>query len=210
MEETRRRGRPVTFDRAIAISVVTEMFWRHGYEGTTLAMLTDALGVTAPTLYAAFGSKDQLYRAALANYRRPDEAVARNEPGPPSIYELVEQFLREKAFQFAGPSRPKGCMVASGMLRGGSEATAAAEATAEVRREALGEFVAMIERSRREGELQATVDCEALARFYTAVIQGMSVQAIDGADTNALHGIVDLALSVWPITLRSKIDQQAP
>lgn len=221
-EPSKRRGRPPSFDRPAALEGATELFWRHGYDGTSIAMLTQAMGCTPPTLYAAFGSKEQLYREVLAHYRDrdswspgshdeerlvspptlPAESPDRESPRAwPACYRTVERGLREAAVRFAAAGTPKGCLVAVGALQCGAEHRAVADATAAVRTDQLAAFVAELEQAKRDGELPADTDADAVARFYAAVAQGMAVQAIDGADAARLNALVDVALAAWPVAI---------
>jgi AcrR family transcriptional regulator len=175
------------------------LFWRHGYEGASIAGLTEAMGVTPPTLYAAFGSKEQLYREALAHHRASEgEASARVASDDTTAYAALEKFLRESARLFTDPSKPAGCMISIGSLRCAPENEAAKEAAAALRARALEGFTARLERARKSGEIPAATDIDALARFYTAMVQGMSVQALDGAGRAALDAMVDIAMAAWP------------
>jgi AcrR family transcriptional regulator len=195
-DPARLRGRPATFDRAAALKAATELFWRHGYEGTSIAMLTEATGFAAPTLYAAFGSKPALYREAITRYQAGDREREGGPEGPP--YRIVERFLHTVADQFTDPARPRGCMVATGSLRCGAEGQEAVAVAASMRAEGLKQFVALLEAAKRTGEAPAETDAAALAGFFMAVVQGMSIQAIDGADAASLHAIADAALAAWP------------
>ena len=193
----RRRGRPPTFDREAALDVAMALFWRYGYEGTTIAMLTEGAGFTAPTLYEAFGSKAALYREALSRYVAQEHRTA--EAGPAgSPRQMVEAYLREAARQFTDPERPRGCMVSTATLQCGADSRNAAEATAALRTSAFNAFVAQLQAAKFAGDLPQETDPEALARFYAAIEQGMSVQAIDGADEGRLNALVDIALMAWP------------
>lgn len=195
----RRRGRPPVFDRDAALIAAMRLFWRYGYEGVSIAMLTEAAGVTPPTLYAAFGSKLGVYREAVARYWSSGvSSQAAVGDHKLTAYAIVEAFLHTAADQYADPSRPPGCMVASGALRCGVDSQEAAEATAELRSAGVERFIGVLEAAKQSGELPAGTESAALARFYTAVLQGMSVQAIDGADAAALHAVVDQALLAWP------------
>jgi len=198
-ESPRRRGRPSTFDRQAALALATDLFWRHGFEGTSVAMLTEAMGVTPPTLYAAFGSKEALYRKALEHYLK----VARVGHGrvlreAPSARDAVEAYLRYAADHYADPSSPPGCMVANAALQCGQEGATVRDAVADLRTLLFRTFVARVEQGRLRGELPADIDARALARFYGAVLQGMSVQAADGATPAMLGEIVDAAMRAWP------------
>lgn len=196
MDETkRRRGRPATFDRAGALEAAVELFWRHGYDGTSISMLTEAMGVTPPTLYAAFGSKLGLYQEALARYRARERAAS-TKAG--SVYEKLEAFLRDAARRFTASGSERGCMIATGSLRCGPDGEAAVAAAAQLRGQSLREAMAGMQAAKADGSLPADVDAEALARFYTAVVEGMAVQATDGASVERLNAVVDLALAAWP------------
>jgi AcrR family transcriptional regulator len=198
-EQIRRRGRPRTFDCAAALDAAMRLFWRHGYEGTSIADLTKATGVTPPTLYAAFGSKEELYREALAHHRKSE--------GTPSVGVIsdetparagLESFLREAARVFTDPSKPAGCMISIGSLRCAPENEAARKAAAAFRAKAFDGFSARLKRAQKLGELPAGTDIDALARFYTAMVQGMSIQALDGASRAKLDAMVDVAMDAWP------------
>ncbi len=198
-QEVKRRGRPPTFDRDQALEVATELFWRHGYEGTSIALLTERMGITPPTLYAAFGSKACLYRHVFARLRelgRRGEGTSSPRPG--SLFRILEVHLRDAAVRFTDPARPRGCMVAVGGLQCGADNDHARETASAERITDLVDFVARIEDAKRMGDVAAATDPAALARFYAAVHQGMAVQAIDGASAAELNTIVDVALAAWP------------
>lgn len=199
METRKTRGRPRTFDRQAALDAAMELFWRHGYEGTSIADLTDAMGFTPPTLYAAFGSKEQLYRDVLERYlERGEQGRAGWQTEAGSTRELFEQYLRKVAERFTDPTRPAGCMVQTASLYCATENEGARTIAADMRAIGLAALVAVLERAQAAGELPAATDVRALARFYNAVIQGMSVQAIDGASAEDLNRVVDVALLAWP------------
>jgi len=198
MMTAKRRGRPASFDREAALEAAAALFGRHGYEGTSLTMLTTALGCTAPTLYAAFGSKEGLYRETLAAYRRKETEGPGDALKDLSPYEMVERHLREAARRLADKDRTDASMVAVGSLHcaPGNEATSAAAAAA--RAEGLRDFIARLEQAERQGQFADRIDAAAIAQFYTTVAQGLSVQAIDGATLDQLNAIVDMALAAWP------------
>ncbi|MBM7845340.1 TetR/AcrR family transcriptional regulator [Herpetosiphon giganteus] len=199
MQVTRPRGRPRTFDRQAALEAAMELFWRHGYEGTSIADLTTAMGFTPPTLYAAFGSKEDLYREViqfflLRSERRRMEAALEQS----SAYAMLRSYLYAAAENFTDPHTPAGCMVATAALQCATENQPIAQEVARIRQQMLLAFVERLNEAKTSGELPTTIDALALANFYTAIVQGMSVQAIDGANTNDLIAVVDLALSAWP------------
>jgi TetR/AcrR family transcriptional regulator, copper-responsive repressor len=194
-----RRGRPPAFDRTDALTAAMNLFWRHGFEGTSIAMLTKAMGVNPPTLYAAFGSKAELYRHTLTHYL----TVERREHGQlvqdaPTARQAVEAYLRFAARAYADPTGPPGCMVGAAALQCGEDAEEARDTVLGLRAMAYRAILRRIEQGKTAGELPVATDASALAHFYGAVIQGMSAQACDGADETVMNQIVEVALSAWP------------
>ena len=176
------------------------LFWRHGYEGASIAELTAAMGVAPPTLYAAFGSKAQLFREAMRHYHDTCGGLARVEDfvAEPQTYRALATYLRGIAQAFADPTHPPGCMVSTAGLHGAADSEAASRTAAEFRGQLIDLMQKKFEAAQRTGQLGAAIDAAALARFYTAVIQGMSAQACDGADAAALAGLAEVALAAWP------------
>jgi len=175
------------------------LFWRHGYEGVSIAQLTSAMGVKPPSLYAAFGSKEQLYREALQQYLGGlgRIGVASLEAAPTGR-DGVAGVLREAAHAFTRPGYPPGCMVGIGALRCGVENQVAAQETAALRKVSQAAIVRRLDRAKAEGELALDTDSDSLAAYFVTVVEGLSVQAQDGADRDRLLRIGDLAMSAWP------------
>ena len=198
-EPRRKRGRPRSLDRDVGLGVASRLFWEHGYEGTSIADLTQAMGVTPPSLYAAFGSKEELYRQAL-DYTIEHETKRRAEAlqGPMSAFEALEFYLYDVAEGFSNPGKPRGCMVSTAVLQHAEENEAVAREVAARREASIQCMKARFDRAVVEGELSTETDTDSLARFYSAVVQGMSAQACDGACTKILKSLVDLALRAWP------------
>ncbi|KAB8143124.1 TetR/AcrR family transcriptional regulator [Chloroflexia bacterium SDU3-3] len=199
MAEQKPRGRPRTFDRQAALGAAMIHFWAHGYEGTSISDLTAAMGVTAPTLYAAFGSKEQLYREALQQYFQQGMggwAAALHDDTP--AYSVLKESMHMIAERFTHPGRPRGCMVSTASLYCAAENEAARQIAADLRDVSFRMLLSKLERAKATGELPAEVNVVVLARFYSAVVEGMSVQAVDGASTAELHALVDVALAAWP------------
>jgi AcrR family transcriptional regulator len=191
---SRPRGRPRGFNRDEALADAMETFWRRGYEGASIADLTEAMGITPQSLYAAFGSKAALYREALAEYRRRMGAAnVRALTEEPSAVTALDRVLRQTAYEFSRPSHPSGCMISTAALAVASENEPIADHLRDLRAGSLAAFKKRIEQAVASGEFKPETDPEALARFLGAIIQGMAVQARDGADAAALLGIADLA-----------------
>jgi AcrR family transcriptional regulator len=190
----RPRGRPRAFDRDEALTKAAYVFWQLGYEGTSIADLTDAMGITPQSLYAAFQSKAELCREALARYCVTEAAfTARALEEEPTIETAFGRLLREAAHEYARTDRPRGCMLSTGIVTSASENEEIASYATGLRAKVLAGFTARIERGRVEGDLNPETDAAALARFLQAVVQGMSLQARDGASEVELLSIATLA-----------------
>jgi len=190
----RRRGRPPAFDRSQVLARAAETFWRLGYEGASIADLTEAMGITTQSLYAAFGSKADLYKEALAQYRQTIGAfTARALAEEPNAADAFVRLLRETAREFCKAGRPHGCMISTATLACASENQPMADYVAGLRAGALTLFRDRIERGISEGHFRPDTDAAALARYLGAIIQGMSVQARDGASEEELASLATIA-----------------
>ncbi|OWJ64104.1 TetR/AcrR family transcriptional regulator [Inquilinus limosus] len=196
----RPRGRPRGFDRDAALDRALPVFWRQGYEGASIADLTAAMGITTPSLYGAFGSKERLYREVLDRYRADPRRAAPWAMTAPTARETVRQILESSARDFSDPAHPPGCMISTAVLTCAPENRPAAAAVTTMRGNTVARLRARFSRAVEEGELPPGTDPDELARFYGAIIQGLSVQALDGADYDALMKIVRRAMAAWPET----------
>lgn len=195
----RSPGRPRNFDAAQALESAMLLFWRHGYEGVSIAQLTEAMGIKPASLYAAFGSKEALYRQALKHYvLGPGHMGVAGLASAPTAREGVAHVLREAVIGFTRPGYPPGCMVGLGALQCGAESQIPAEETKALRGHFLTALRERLERGQVEGELPPRTDLEALAAYYAAVIEGLSVQARDGIGPAVLLRVADIAMAAWP------------
>lgn len=192
MEPSRkpRGGRPRSFDRDAAVETAMRLFWRHGYEGVSVSDLTSAIGIAAPSLYAAFGSKAELFREALTRYEASQVPLGlfRLE-GAATLKEAVGTLLEAGIEATTHPARERGCMISSGMLAC-HPANEALSRELSRRRDAAREAIASALR-RWVDESEA----DPLARYLAAVMQGISVQARDGASAAELQMIVGEVVS---------------
>lgn len=192
---SRVRGRPRAFDRKAALDAATRLFWKKGYSATSIADLTEAMGIGSPSLYAAFGSKEQLYAEALDHYQRENEATAWGRfLAADTARGAVQAFLMDSA---AGLSQAvAGCMVTLSSV--GCEGNAQlGELVLSARHTALERLEARLRRGVGDGEIPAEVDVHALARFVQSVQNGMSVLARDGATRAELESIAEIAMMGW-------------
>ncbi|MCZ0735646.1 TetR/AcrR family transcriptional regulator [Phreatobacter sp. AB_2022a] len=185
-EAKSRGGRPWSFDREAAIETALRLFWRHGYEGVSIGDLTQAIGIAPPSLYAAFGSKAGLYREAIDRYERsfgPCDAATADAAG--SLAEAIRLLLDNAADSVVHPARERGCPISSGMVACHPDHSALAREVAD-RRERMRDRIADALRP-----FAGEHDLSRLARYLTAVMQGMSIQARDGATRADLQDIVE-------------------
>ena len=191
-------GRPLSFDRDTALYQAMLLFWRHGYEGTSLNELTSAMAVTPPSVYAAFGDKKRLFLEAVRLYLSGPESSAQLIARAPTARAAAAAMLEASAIGFTGEATPPGCLLASSTI---SCSAAAADVQAEltgIRLEIEANLVARIADDVAVGNLAPDVDATCLAGHVMAVIQGMSTLARDGAGRNKLLGIASMAMAGWP------------
>lgn len=194
----RRTGRPLSFNREAALRQAMLMFWRHGYETTSVADLTAAMGISAPSLYTAFGDKKRLFLEAMRLYAGDPEDMARMIGDAPSAYGAARTLMTVAAKAYTEEDAPKGCLLASAVASGSAEAADVQRAVADVRRAIDSRLRERVERDIREGALPVGTQAAALAGVVMAVTQGMSVLARDGASRTSLLAIVEAALRAWP------------
>jgi AcrR family transcriptional regulator len=193
------RGRPRGFDRDQALERAMELFWRQGYESTSVSDLTRAMGINPPSLYATFGDKERLFLEAVERYgckaRQSPESILQDAPNARAA---VDRLLQSAAREFTDTSRPPGCMVVSAATNCSAASLRVQEALAARRRTAEARIRKCLERGMKAGELPPRTDCGALAKFYATVLEGMSIQARDGASRRSLLATAAAAMRAWP------------
>ncbi|MFJ5797179.1 TetR/AcrR family transcriptional regulator [Streptomyces decoyicus] len=198
-KESKQRGRPRSFDRETALEQAVRSFWERGYEATSISDLTRAMGIGAPSLYAAFGDKRALFDEVVAEYgRHYGGFLSRAVAEEPTARRGVERGLREAAVEYTLPGRPRGCLVISAALNISPASSEVAASLREKRLSNVREIADAIRADIASGELPPDTDPGALAAFVGAVIQGMSQGARDGAERTELEAIAELALKAWP------------
>ncbi len=191
-------GRPRAFDADEALGKALKVFQRKGYEGSSIADLTEAMGINPPSLYAAFGSKEELFRRAVDRYVGIREDFSHEALNAPTAREVVERLLRGTADQLTDPQSPPGCLLVQGALSCGD---AAEPVKKELCFRRVAEEVALrhrLERALDEGDLPKRLDVAGLARYIATVSQGMAVQAAGTATRADLHTVVDAVMQTWP------------
>ncbi len=189
-------GRRRAFDADTALIRAMEVFWRKGYEGASLSELTRAMGIRPPSLYMAFGNKDGLFRRALDLYARMRAPFMEEVLAAPTARGVAQRYLSGWA-QLAGEP-PRGCLLVQGGLACGEAGEGVPQELALRRAGPEAELRARFERARSEGDMPGDADPTALARYLSAVVYGMAVQAGAGATPEALRDIAAIALRGWP------------
>ena len=192
------RGRPREFCPDAALAAALGVFWARGYEGASMAELTEAMGITKPSLYAAFGNKEQLFHKALDLYEAEKLSYTREALERPTARGVAEHFLRGAVEATCGANGPRGCMGVVATTACGAEAEGIRDHVAERRRSSHAALVERFRRAHEEGDLPAHVDPHALTQFLYALLQGMAVQASGGAPREELERVVDTSLMLWP------------
>jgi len=194
----RRTGRPLSFDRDAALSQAMLTFWRHGYETTSIADLTAAMRVTAPSIYTAFGDKRQLFLEAARRYAGDPEAIAAAISSAPTAYDAARAMLISAAILYTGDDTPPGCLLASATASGSAASRDVQIAIADIRRAITAHMRDRIDRDIATGTLPPGTDAAALAGLVMTIAQGMSVLARDGTPRASLMSIVEIGLKAWP------------
>lgn len=192
------KGRPREFCVDMALAAALRVFWSKGYEGTSLSDLTEAMGITRPSLYAAFGNKEALFRKALDLYEREKLDYVGEALAAPTARGVAERFMRGVAANQCGASQPRGCLEVISSMACGAEAESIREEALQRGAKAKRAMVARFERAKAEGELPESLTAEALTNYLYAIIQGMSVQAGAGASREDLERVVETSMMVWP------------
>jgi AcrR family transcriptional regulator len=191
-------GRPREFDADAALDAAVAVFWEKGFEEATIDDLTAAMGINRPSLYAAFGNKEELFRKALDRYANGAAGYVRKALEKPTAREAAEALLRGSVELLANPKNPGGCLVVQAALPCGSATDAVHRELTAVRRSGLEVIRKRLEVARSAGDLPADADCATLARYLATVMHGLAVQAAGGATRREMTKVAEWAMRNWP------------
>ena len=192
------KGRPREFCVDQALSQALGVFWAKGYEGASMADLTEAMGITKPSLYAAFGNKEALFHKALELYEAEKLAYTREALQQPTARAVAEYFMRGAIDAQTSKCDPKGCLGVISATACGAEAESIKADVIARRASSQAALVERFREAKRDGDLPAHVDPEALTFYLYAILQGMAVQAGSGATRVELERVVETSLMMWP------------
>ncbi len=198
MEQIAVRGRPREFCADEALAKALRVFWSKGYEGASLTDLTEAMGITRPSLYAAFGNKEQLFRQALDLYEREKMAYVGQALQQSTARGVAKWLLEGALANVTGESEPRGCLGVISSTACGTEAQCIREEVLNRGRVVQEAFVARMQRAIDEGDFHGPADAEAMTKYLIAVLQGMAVQAGSGSSRKELEAVVATTLAMWP------------
>jgi AcrR family transcriptional regulator len=196
---SRSRGRPRGFDRDDVLDRAMRLFWERGYEATSVSELTEAMGITPPTLYTFFGDKKRLFLEVVNRYQSgPGCFAIKALTEEPTAERSLRRLLHEAVASFTNPKGPKGCLVVLGATNCTVESRDIFKALADRRRAAETVVRERIAAGHAAGELAETADIDALTGVITATLYGLAIKARDGASRAGLREIVDQVMRAWP------------
>ena len=198
MNTAKPRGRPAAFQYDKALEQAMYIFWEHGYEGASLASLTDAMGINKPSMYAAFGSKEDLFRKSVQKYLTGPASFVAESMQAPTSKQIVMKLLTAAAEFLTSSEHPHGCMLMQGALNCGVGAEHIKHELIAQRHAYEAALENRFEQCRSAGDLPVNTDVVGLARYIATIHQGMSVQATSGATRQELLNIVGMVLNHWP------------
>jgi AcrR family transcriptional regulator len=193
-----RTGRPRAFDRDAALHTAMLVFWERGYATTSTTDLSAAMGINPPSLYAAFKNKEHLFREAIGLYERTEaDASRRAMDEAPTARAAVAALLHESVDRFTTEGKPRGCMIVLTATNLTADHESVRDFALRCRARTKTTIKARLDAAADSGEPAAGTDTDKIAAFYTTFLNGLSLQARDGADRAQLHDLVGMAMSVW-------------
>jgi len=198
METAVLRGRPREFCVDQALVAALRVFWSKGFEGASMTDLTEAMGITRPSLYAAFGNKEALFRKALDLYETEKLSYIGEALKAPTARGVAQHLLEGALRNQTDKSEPHGCLGVISSVACGEEATSIRQDVLERGKIAHAVLIERMKQAIADGDFYGPVDADGITKYLTALLQGMAVQAGAGATREELQRLVDTSLTVWP------------
>ncbi|MBT0670041.1 TetR/AcrR family transcriptional regulator [Novosphingobium profundi] len=195
---TKTRGRPREFDPDAALGAALQVFWKHGYDGASLAELTEAMGITKPSLYACFGNKEALFKKALDLYERDKLAYIRSALEAPSARGVAERLFKGGVETYCGASESQGCLGVISLVACTNEDSSIRDHVIARRQSSEAALVARFEEALADGDLPEGTDPKVLAQCLTTMLQGLAIRAQAGAERADLEKLIAGFLAMWP------------
>ncbi|MCF6476299.1 TetR/AcrR family transcriptional regulator [Nonomuraea sp. MG754425] len=192
-------GRPRGFDAGDALERAMLLFWEHGYEGASLARLTEAMGISAKSMYAAFGNKEELFRKALKRYTEGPSAYLARALQEPTALGVATAILAGTIRTTTRPAHPHGCLGVQGALAASDSGRAVRDLLTAWRNDGCSRVRERFQRAVDDGDLPPDIDPGLLARYVTTLAFGVAVQAASGVGRDELQQMADAALRTWPL-----------
>lgn len=192
------KGRPRTFDIDKALETALHLFWQHGYEGASISLLAEAMGINVPSLYAAFGNKEQLFLKTIERYSEQNGCMYLDSLPKPTSREVARAILEGEVELVTREGTPDGCLMVQGALVTSPNSEPIRKMMADMRGMAEGWMRDRFQRAKEEGDLPADADPAALACYLMTLNSGLAVQARSGVTRDLLMKVVDIAMVSWP------------
>lgn len=199
-ELKRRRGRPKCFDEQEALQKAMMLFWKYGYEATTMSDLTKALNLTAPSIYSTFGDKSQLFHACLDYYLKHEACsldLIFQQAETAKV--AIELYLYENLKKLLQQDKPTGCMLVTATMNCSEQHQPLQHDLLLKRQQVKEKIYQRLQQGVEDGDLSSDADIQAMTDYYVTVIQGLTMQARDGVAIEQLENVVTLALKTWTL-----------
>jgi AcrR family transcriptional regulator len=193
-ETVKKMGRPIGFDKEAALDAAMRAFWERGYEGTSLARLTEVMGLNPPSIYAAFGDKMALFQLAAKRYAEGPAQYQAKALREPTLGGVIRALFRNTVEFLNDSGYPSGCMTLTGAMACSVEAESAKDFLVEIRRQNEAALRGRLQQARKSGELPADVNIDDFARYLSTLLGGLAIQAANGISRAEMKRIADMAV----------------